>query len=319
MSSIGKSHEKVHYEFRPAKQVERRMLLHSLQELRALGYSISNYEYTGLGSIYFVDFALFHRYLGLTRMTSVEGDRHVEKRVDFNCPYKLINVVHDDMSAQISRLSSERRHILWLDFDSILTEDLLDTVQLATAQLSVQSILLITVDVEPPGRPEDGLTKWNPTTWMRHYREEAGAHFWRGISRRDFARDALPKTNARILQAVIDEGLRERNATFIGMFSFLYADGHRMLSVGGMIGGDEERRRIRSLNRKELFFMRDNITDEPFLIRVPMVTRRERHYLDQNMPCRKNWSPSAFEMKSADVKDYSAIYRYYPAYTEMLL
>ena len=101
---------------------------------------------------------------------------------------------------------------------------------------------------------------------MRHYREEAGAHFWRGISRRDFARDALPKTNARILQAVIDEGLRERNATFIGMFSFLYADGHRMLSVGGMIGGDEERRRIRSLNRKELFFMRDNITDEPFLI-----------------------------------------------------
>ena len=133
MSSIGKSHEKVHYEFRPAKQVERRMLLHALHELRDLGYSISNYEYTGLGSIYFVDFALFHRYLGLTRMTSVEGDRDVEKRVDFNCPYKLINVVHDDMSAQISRLSSERRHILWLDFDSILTEDLLDTVQLATA------------------------------------------------------------------------------------------------------------------------------------------------------------------------------------------
>jgi len=319
MSFIGKSHGKVHYEFRPAKQVERRMLLHALQELRDLGYSISNYEYTGLGSIYFVDFALFHRYLGLTRMTSVEGDRDVDKRVDFNCPYKLIKIVHGDMSAQISRLTSERRHILWLDFDSILTEDLLDVVQLATSQLSVQSILLITVDVEPPGRPEDGLAKWNPAAWMRHYREEAGDHFWRDISRSDFTRDALPKTNARILQSVIDEGLRVRDATFIGMFSFLYADGHRMLSVGGMIGGEEDRRRIRSLNSEELFFMRKNITDEPFLIRVPLVTRRERHYLDQNMPCDKDWLPIEFEMKPADVEDYRAIYRYYPAYTEMLL
>lgn len=319
MSFIGKSYEKVHYEFRPAKQVERRMLLHAFHELRNLGYTISRYEYTGLGSIYFVDFALFHRYLGLTRMTSVEGDSDIKQRVDFNCPYKLINVVHDDMSAQIARLSAERHHILWLDFDSLLTEELLDAVQLAATQLSVQSILLVTVDVEPPGRPEEGLTHWNPTAWMRHYRREAEAHFWRGISRRDFARDALPATNARILQAVIDQGLRERDADFIGMFSFLYADGHRMLSVGGMIGTDEDRRRLRSLDRNELFFMRDDITEKPFLIRVPLVTRKERHYLDQNMPCRKNWSPSAFEMKLDDIEDYRKIYRYYPAYTEMLL
>ena len=247
MSFIGKSHEKVQYELRPAKQVERRMLLHSFHELRNLGYSVSSYEYTGLGSIYFVDFVLFHRYLGLTRMTSVEGDSDIKKRVKFNRPYKLIDVVvPDEMSAQIARLSAERRHILWLDFDSILTKELLDTVHLAAMQLSVQSILLITVDVEPPGRPEDGPKKWNPTTWMRYYRREAGAHFWRGISKKDFARAALPRTNARILQSVIDQGLRDRDVDFIGMFSFLYADGHHMLSVGGMIGTNEDRRRIRS-------------------------------------------------------------------------
>jgi hypothetical protein len=295
------------------------MLLHAFHELRNLGYTISSYEYTGLGSIYFVDFALFHRYLGLTRMTSVEGDRDIEKRVKFNCPYKLIKVINDDMTAQIARLSPKRHHILWLDFDFILTEELLDAVHLAAMQLSVQSILLVTVDVEPPGRPEDGLKHWNPTTWMRHYQQEAGMYFWRGISRKDFARDALPVTNARIIQAVIDQGLRERDEEFIGMFSFLYADGHRMLSVGGMIGTDEDRRRIRSLNQKELFFMRDNIKEQPFIIRVPLVTRKERHYLDQKMPCRKSWSPSSFEMKCDDIEDYRKIYRYYPAYTEMLL
>lgn len=319
MSSIGKSYDKVHYELRPAKQVERRMLLHAFHELRSAGFTISNYEYTGFGSIYFVDFALFYRYLGLTRMTSVEGDMDIRNRVKFNCPYKFINVVHDDISDHISRLSPRAHHILWLDFDSILTEELLNAVQLAATQLSAKSILLVTVDVEPPGRPEEGLTNWNPTAWMRHYRQEAGAHFWRGISRKDFARDALPETNARILRSVIDEGLRERETEFIGMFSFLYADGHRMLSVGGMIGGEEDRRSIQSLNRDELFFLRDDITKSPFPIRVPLVTRKERHYLDQNMPCPNSWSPSAFEMKPGDIDDYRTIYRYYPAYAEMLL
>jgi len=317
--SLSKSFEKVHYEFRPAKQVERRMLLHAFHELRNIGYPISRYEYTGLGSIYFVDFAFFHRYLGLRRMTSVERDVDIRKRVKFNCPYKNVKIILDDISAQIARLSSGQQHILWLDFDFILTEELLDAIQLATMQLSFQSILLITVDVEPPGRPEDGLKKWNPTAWMRYYRQEAEDHFWRGISRKDFARDMLPMTNARILQNVIECGLRERGAEFINMFSFLYADGHRMLSVGGMIGTDEDRRKIQLLDRKQLFFIRDNITDEPFMIRVPLVTRKERLFLDQKMPCRKNWKPHAFEMKPNDIADYCRIYRYYPAYTEMLL
>lgn len=319
MSFIGKSHEKVNYEFRPAKQVERRMLLHAFNGLRDLGYSIANYEYTGLGSIYFIDFVLFHRYLGITKMTSVEGDLDVEKRVDFNCPYGLINVVHDDMTAQIARLSGDKRHILWLDFDSILTEELLDAVLLSATQLSIGSILLITVDAEPPGRPEEGLKKWNPTAWMRHFKKEAEPFFWQGISRQDFRRDRLPVTNARLLQNTINEGLRERDAIFNSMFSFLYADGHKMLSIGGMIGTNEDQRRLQALDRKEFFFMRDDATKEPFSIKVPLVTRKERHYLDQNMPCKEGWSPSDFEMKPEDVENYMRIYRYYPAYTEMLL
>jgi len=319
VSPLGKSYEKVHYEFRPAKQVERRMLLHAFQELKGVGFPIASYEYTGLGSIYFVDFALFHRYLGLTRMTSVEREVDIRRRVKFNCPYKIINVVYDDITAQIARLSARQRHILWLDFDNILTEELLNAVQLAAMQLSAQSMLLVTIDVEPPGKPEEGLIHWNPAAWMRHYQREAGAYFWRGISRRDFAREALPATNARLLKAVISAGLQERDVEFIDMFSFLYADGHRMLSVGGMIGSEEDRQQVRLLNRNELFFVRDDITQEPFLIRVPLVTRKERHYLDQNMPCRSNWSPPAFDMKQSDIEDYRTIYRYYPAYAEMLL
>lgn len=318
MSFIGKSHQKVHYEFRPAKQVERRMLLHALHALREVGYPISKYEYTGLGSIYFIDFVLFHRYLGLTRFTSVEGDRDIDKRVEFNRPYDLVKVVHDDMTAQIARLSKDHKHILWLDFDSILTSELLEAVQLAATQLTVGSILLVTVDAEPPGRPEDGR-KYNPSTWMNYFKTEASGFIWRDANRGDFARDALPTANARILKSAIVEGLKTRYLRFIDMFSFLYADGHRMLSLGGMIGNDDDADRVRSLDREELFFLKDDVADTPFEIRVPLVTRKERHYLDQKMPCEINWAPDEFEMKAEDVSDYKTIYRYYPAYTEMLL
>jgi hypothetical protein len=319
LNSSGKSYQKVHYEFRPAKQVERKMLLHAFNSLRDAGYQISRYEYTGLGSIYFIDFVLFHRYLGLTKMTSVEIESDIVKRVKFNCPYKQINLVYDDITTQIARLSRNHRHILWLDFDSILTEELVDAVQLAAAQLTVGSILLVTVDVEPPGRPEDGLKKYNPTVWMRHFETEARGLLWRGACRRDFAREVLPMTNAKILKTAIEEGLQTRDAKFIDMFSFLYADGHRMLSLGGMIGTDDDERHIKNLDRNELFFLKDDVTNDPFQIRVPLVTRKERLYLDQNMPCRKDWTPDEFEMKAEDIADYRAIYRYYPAYTEMLL
>ena len=57
------SYQKVHYELRPAKQVERRMLVDALLGLAVAGFPIQDYQYTGMGSIYFIDFILFHRFL----------------------------------------------------------------------------------------------------------------------------------------------------------------------------------------------------------------------------------------------------------------
>ena len=55
-----------------AKQVERKMILDILQQLAEGGFALRDYKYTGLGSIYFVDFMLLHRLLGLRKLLSVE-------------------------------------------------------------------------------------------------------------------------------------------------------------------------------------------------------------------------------------------------------
>lgn len=320
MSQPAKSYENVHYEFRPAKQVERRMLIHTLHSLMENGFPISDYKYTGLGSIYFIDFILFHKYLGIKKFLSVEESQEINKRVKFNRPFSCVNVKIGDITEYIPRLSRDIKHILWLDYDHLLTEDVLTAIYLSTAQLSPGSIFLLTIDVEPPGSPEDGLTKWNPRSWKNYFVREAGNYIWPNPKTKDFGRESLVKVNARLIENAIQGGLIARtDLSFYPLFNFTYADGHRMLSLGGMIGTQTDGRSLRSLDRKTLYFLKNSLTGSPYEIVVPKVTRKERLYLDSKMPCPDNWTPNEFEFSLENVKKYRSIYQYYPAYAEMLL
>ena len=85
------SYREVNYALRPAKSVERKMLVDVFQRLSAFD-DIHNYRYIGFGSIYFSDFLLFHRTLGFTKMLSIENTRTAEEqdRIKLNRPYGFI-------------------------------------------------------------------------------------------------------------------------------------------------------------------------------------------------------------------------------------
>jgi hypothetical protein len=315
MTANGKSYEKVHYEFRPAKQVERRMLLDLFQRLMEAGYRISSYQYTGMGSIYFIDFVLFHRYLGIKKMVSVECVHEIKKRVHFNRPYGSIEIFMGDIAEYIPRLSRDRKHILWLDYDFVLRRDAVEAILLAAAQLSPGSFLVVTVDAEPPGPKE-----WGPKDWCKYFKQEAGDYLGNKARERHFAKSRLVEVNASIIESAIQHGLAGReDVDFIPLMNFVYADGHCMLTLGGMIGAEEDRRRVLALERAKLPFLRDSLAADPYYIRVPLLTRKERLHLDSVMPCRESWRPSEFEMKAEDLQTYREIHPYYPAYTEVLL
>ncbi len=313
MSEPARSWERVHYELRPAKQVERRMMLDTFQRLMAAGFCIPDYQYTGLGSIYFTDFIMFHRYLGIRNMLSVEHAPEIETRLRFNRPFGNVRVEIGEIGDYIPTLSRDARHILWLDYDSVLTEEIVSAVLMSAGHLSCGSILLVTVDVEPPaGRC--------PREWRTHYLREAGRFLGADPPPKEFAKSRLPALNARILDRAIREGLVGRqNVRFCPLFHFVYADGHQMLSIGGVLAGEEDEGRLRALDRHKLPFLRESLLDDPYRIRVPLVTRKERLYLDAAMPCRKGWKPEHFALPAAEAEEYARIYRYYPAYGEMLL
>jgi len=137
MTTPTESYKKVHYELRPAKQVERRILVDALQALATAGFPIRDYQYTGMGSIYFIDFMLFHRLLGLTRMLSVEYDTQIRKRVEFNRPFDCVDIKIAPVGEVIPTLSKDLKHLVWLDYDDILSGSQLDDVCLAAAFLPI--------------------------------------------------------------------------------------------------------------------------------------------------------------------------------------
>ena len=314
MTRAKKSYLEVSYDLRAAKQVERRMFIDVLVKLSIAGFPISDYQYTGLGSIYFVDHILFHRYLGINRLLSVEHDLSIEKRVEFNKPFRHVNIEMKPIGDIIPDLDRDLNHILWLDYDYRIHAPIIFDVVLASHRLSPGSLLIITVDVEPPKFGE------GPDDWMEYYRDQAGDYFDLGWKVDDFSPSRLPETSAAILFNSIKQGLVGRsNISFYNLFKFVYADGHRMLTIGGMITTDSERNKLCGAGLRSLPYVRLDPKADPFVIRVPTVTRKERLYLDSHMPCDNGWLPDDFELGEEDINDYRDIYRFYPIFAELLL
>ena len=312
MKAPSQSYLKVPYDLRPAKQVERRMLVETFQALAGLGVPISTFQYTGFGSVYFFDFVVFHKLLGIDHMLSVEVDEDIQKRVRFNKPFRKVEVRIGDILDEIPKLSPDRQHILWLDYDKNLIKEHLDALWLAAAKLSKGSILLITIDAEPP------VQNAGPKKWRDYFRTEASEYLGTRNSLADFAESKLLRLTQDVMMRAIKSGLASRDIDYIPLFSFSYADGHEMLTIGGMLGGDHEKNLCRNPVMVRLSYLRLNENNEPKRIVIPRLTRKERIYLDKAMPCPLGWSPKHFELPPEYVEAYRETYRFFPNYGELL-
>lgn len=314
MTDLSLSYRKVRYDLRPAKQVERLMLIDALRRLAGGGFNIPGYQYTGMGSVHFYDFSLFHRYAGISRMLSVEASKEIERRVRFNCPYALIGVKISRIGSVIRDLRKDLDHLLWMDYDSTVRPEYLADVTEAVSHLEPRSLVLTTVDVESPKGTR------TPGEVREHFESEFGELIPPTLKLSHFSPKRLPALNFALVWRAIQRGLSGRaGIDFQLLFNFLYQDGHRMLTIGGMIVDSEARSKLRESNVFDASYVRRRPSQRPYRIRVPVLTRKERLYLDSFMPCRKRWRPKAFELGAADLKAYRDIYRFAPQFAELIM
>jgi hypothetical protein len=324
MTAPESSSTRVPYDLRPRKQVERRMMAHVFQLLAEAGFPISTYRYVGFGAFFFVDFILFRRLLGTTDMISIEHDLGNERRVRFNRPFKDIGILFQTSSEYISQMSRDKPHILWLDYDDPIARDQLADLQNAASTLCLGSALIATFDVDFDKardlRIRTSTMKDRPKAWFDRFQDQCGDLFNPTWKIRDFVAGAVPKRVTEVAEGAIRLGLSMRNeVTFEPLFNFCYADGHEMLTIGGLVCSKPERRTLRRVEWEEVPFTRRSLSSPPFRIDVPVLTRKERLYIDSHMPCELDWSPEEFELEPTSVLNYRQIYRYCPLYAELLL
>lgn len=266
----------VDYSIRPAKHVLRKLMSEVFRRLVHFA-SLDEYEYVGFGARELIDFAVFHKALGIREMTSIEIDRETYERAKtYNMPYGCITMLQGQSTEQLPNVGNRNRTIFWLDYTSVLNETALADVAIVCEKVRSGSVLVVTVNSEfrgqaklasitsavgdenvPLGTTEDSLSDWGAA-----------------------------RVQKRILRNRVEEALRLRNLSgrermiATDLIHIHYKDGAKMLTYGVVFYDEEDKVRFRRCKFRQLAFARG----VEFSLKVPSLTRRERHVLDQLLP-----------------------------------
>ena len=308
-----KSYLKVAYDLRPSKQVERRILLDFFRRLAGCGVAIEEFRYTGMGSIHFVDHILFHKFLGIDKLVSVEHDEDIESRLQFNRPFDNIELKIMAIGDYIPQLDKCEQHIVWLDYDYQLSETMINDVVSCANYLPIGSFILVTVDATPHKELKNAKDNYE-------YYLEVAKDLWKPDWKyTDFVKGKLHLRVVDLVARAFKEGVVGRpKVRALPCFSFVYSDGHQMVTLGVQLGGDQEDEKLDHIFGEVEYLTRD-FGNTPFKIDVPVLTRKERLHLESVMPS-KDYSKIRSSGLDQDLFDkFGRIYRFFPSYAELLL
>jgi hypothetical protein len=323
MSDSQGSYSRVNYLLRPSKQVERKMIIEALQKLLPLGYDIPSYRYVGMGSVYYVDFVLFHKHLHITSMLCVEA-RPIERRMRFNRPYEFVELHMGRVAEVLPSLNRTSPHLLWLDYDHPLNEEILGDLATAVKVVAPGSVVIATVtaqlmELERAATLDE--MKLRSKTWASKY-SEWFASYVETVSTSMLTRKNIAPLFSTVLRNLCVDRVRERTDAeleFLPIFNFRYADGQSMLTFGGLVDTPAKVNAIRESGYLEEAVVAAG--PEPIGISVPQLTVREKLWLDQHLrglPDAKG-EDVAFELDQSEIEGYAQYAKYYPVYYETLV
>ncbi|WP_414551918.1 O-methyltransferase [Anabaena sp. CCY 0017] len=319
------SYSRINYSLRPAKAVERKIICDSLRCLSPFG-ELTTYRYVGFGSTYFSDFILFHKSLHIEDMISIEKDKDAKKRFDFNKPFGCIKIKYGDSYEVLPTIEWNKKSIVWLDYDSPLETSILDDIDTLTSKLVSGSVLIVTVSAEPDRPPAEGLSQ----DGIDKFREDK---LHKRLPNEKIPIDVKPidltgQKLAHLYQRIINNQLQQSVSIFNSarsenqklnckqIFDFRYADGSRMLTVGWLFFEKSDYNLTKECKFSNKF---NTIEDNPYEIKVPNLTLKEIRYLDSQMPTDDCNTVERICIPLKDVKSYAELYKYFPAFAEMIM
>jgi hypothetical protein len=314
-SNYQSSSEKINYLVRPAKQVERKLIVEALCTLSKV-YNISEYKYIGMGSLFYVDFKMIHKYLGIKSMISFEKEEDKIQRFDFNRPYDFINLVPGISTDILPSLDWENNMIIWLDYDMPICSDVINDLSIVSNYIKKGSILIITLDAKAERFDSDFEHKESAKIEGRltNLKNNLHPNYPTDISKKDVSEKSFPLLIHKIISNAISENLVNRNMNFSQIFNFIYKDSSKMYTFGCVFEDDFVKLKESGIYDLEFVSVDSDIIN----IEIPLLTPLEKLHLDKLIPDIKSKLKS-FKMDAKKLDDYEKYYKYYPQYFESYL
>ena len=327
------SYQKINYALRPAKAIERRMLCDVFSRLYPF-QSVHSFGYVGFGSVYFSDFYLLHRFLGITKLVSIERDVDNAQRFRNNIPFGCIELRFCHSSVALPELDWTQRQIVWLDYDNGLELDVLADIATVVSKAVSGSFMVVSVNAHPVNEPameqRNAIERRNelpfslPDYRLEQLKNALAEKVPRTVEGRQLNGEGLANVLRQIILNEIESALAIRNAilpaeekySFRQIVHFHYRDGARMLTVGGILYQLKDLDTLNSCCFDELPFVRQE--DSAFGIVVPCLTPNELRYLNATLPVAGGAELEARGIPISDIEHYKNLYRYFPAFTEVL-
>jgi len=298
------SYTKVNYLLRLRKQIERRLIIESLQRL-VPSKELAEYRYFGLGSIYYADYVLFHKHLNISRMTSVDNKAADRIRFEFNKPYGFIDFSLCDCGTYMrERLDWNEPLFMWLDYDLELAESMVLDVKFAASKAKPGDIIIITVEATPP---TDLSIQAFATTFS--------AYIPRKWQLPDIAED-FTLALREILVECVRNGLANRTTqvAFVPFLSFSYRDTAPMYTLAGTFCAMGSESQVEGrLEGLSYVCFKPAVID----IQCPLLTPKEKACLDECICAgRFDDARNVTGINEDEASQYARYYKYYPLYFE---
>lgn len=288
-----------------------------------------------MGSVYFSDFNLLHKILGITKLVSIEVEQEYEERIHFNKPYSYINVKFGNTAEVLPNLpwsDWKNKSIVWLDYTEKIMEYMLGDIDIVMLKAQPGSILLLSINIEQEeqkNRENQGDKLSAKDFRLKKLEENIGR---KNIPQRAYDMNLNVEKNKLIIREIIHntilnalkkriDGVEDKKQIqYKQLFNLYYKDSADMLTVGGIIYNQKQEKRIDTMF-KNLAFIGTN--ENCFDIIVPKLTYREIHALDKLLPDEKTRKTGVAKdgdkiipLSKNDVKNYANIYRYFPTFAE---
>ena len=311
------SFEKINYSVRPNKAVERRLLIQLLLALdKRADMGLSSYRYLGFGSIWFVDFSLIHRVLGIEDLLSIESAKGREKRLNFNKPFDCVTVKEGTYAENFPSLTWEKRQLIWLDYDGVLTSEMFGDLQQTISQVASKSLILVSVNADPIQLRGAGAIAAQEI----RLRDTVGAANLPPDAAGRINRNNFQQLVGEIWKNAFENAVAERPGfTYRPLVNVGYADGVPMVTYGGLILSEDDATAFSTVDMEDFAYL---AAPDQFPLSVPHLTPREKLRFDQLVPVRGTATAKTvrkelgFELKDTEIDSYIRHYLHYPLYGE---